>query len=531
MSTTTDPDPVRRRQMELRSARDQLVDLLGFGLTLPLQDLVVHDESLTVPVGDVAIAPIDPGQTDVQYELRDPNGAIVGASLDGTGGATDLVTPAIIADITFDVVATKKLDVGRTAVLHESASVKVGLDRLLATRIVADPLDSALDAPADDHPRIVDWGSRVQVTIVDAQEGVDYKLLDLTGVSLVDGQGNEVTDPTGLGTTISEQDVVGLGTGQSTDLYIAAVQEDILVGVAGIKTFDPATEIPDMVTLLDLKLPLKVRADSALAATIDPIVDHGADATVTLVATQASASYQLYARPLDDREFIYGVTAADVLGLAVPGEEDARIPAPDWWTLHWPVAPPAGFTAVGGAQPGTGGDVPVVFSTVDEDHLVIVQAKKEHAVDLDDAAAGTIASHIQLQPFLLLLVRPQTAPPVGGATHFGKGGLRFGEIAFVRSDDGAERKIEEGAVGDDEEAYRVPARFAIDFKVSGCAAASSRRRIAKTSSPISRAPWKSPFAFRVTARFAIVVKVSGCTAPSSRRRIAKTSSSISRACA
>ena len=42
--------------IQLRDARDRLLDLLGIGQTYPLRDLVVHDEQLTVTVNSTAKA-------------------------------------------------------------------------------------------------------------------------------------------------------------------------------------------------------------------------------------------------------------------------------------------------------------------------------------------------------------------------------------------------------------------------------------------------------------------------------------------
>ena len=74
------------RGIRLRGARDRLVDLLGFGETYPLQDVPVRAEELIVPIETTAKIPIDPGQSDVLYQLRDRGKPVNGRGVRGKGG-------------------------------------------------------------------------------------------------------------------------------------------------------------------------------------------------------------------------------------------------------------------------------------------------------------------------------------------------------------------------------------------------------------------------------------------------------------
>ena len=102
------------RAIRLRGARDRLVDLLGLGETYPLQDLPVLAEELIVPLDTTAKIPVDPGQSDVLYELRDRGQEVSSAGAWGTGGKTILETPPMEEDVTFEILA-QKIDTKREA--------------------------------------------------------------------------------------------------------------------------------------------------------------------------------------------------------------------------------------------------------------------------------------------------------------------------------------------------------------------------------------------------------------------------------
>lgn len=139
------------RNIQIRDARDRLIDLLGLGETNPLRDLPVRNERLTVPLDNAARIPVDNSQLDVSYQLfdrdnkpatRTEGGRQFNVEEDGTGDTVLMETPPIQEDVTYRVLA-RKVVTGPEAYLHESAMIKVGLDTSLDAEILAPLLDPA----------------------------------------------------------------------------------------------------------------------------------------------------------------------------------------------------------------------------------------------------------------------------------------------------------------------------------------------------------------------------------------------------
>ena len=151
-------DRSTRSRIQVRGSRDRLIDLLGLGLTYPLQDPEVDDSKLKVPYEDVAHVPVDPGQEDVEFVLHTRNETSVeGAeSVPGTGELTLLKTPPITEGVTYKIYA-KKIESGLATHLHETAKVVVGLDVILNARIHAPLLEPEAENPVDTAPRIIDF--------------------------------------------------------------------------------------------------------------------------------------------------------------------------------------------------------------------------------------------------------------------------------------------------------------------------------------------------------------------------------------
>jgi hypothetical protein len=378
-----------------------VIDLLGLGETYPLQDVAVKDERLKVPFDTTAKIPIDPAQPDVEYQLHDRDQEPVPGTIPqvGTGGEILLETPPIAEDVTYMILASKlrwqgiEGHPGREAYLHQEATVKVGLDLSLDARILAGLLDPLIENPADTDPRIVDHGAEVEVQVDKSQEGVDYCLLHL-----VDGV-EEVLSQEVRGT---RHDIV---------LCTVPMPEDTEIRIRATKTFDPSEDRDPEIGLLEVVLPLKVRADPGLEVGIEPspVIAFAESPQVVIAATQVSASYQVYLRELADRDFLYGGEpppgGGEVLTVAVAGEEDVRVPRPP--RAHaWQV--PDGFAAAGEAEPGNGAELRLALPPLTNDSVVIVAARKEHAVS-EEPGAGTISSALQLMQAGLVLVRPDPA--------------------------------------------------------------------------------------------------------------------------
>ncbi|MEM8964328.1 MAG: hypothetical protein AAGD38_22775, partial [Acidobacteriota bacterium] len=344
----------------VRATRDRVIDLLGVGQTHPLQDPEVGD--LKVPFGQTAKILIVPGQSDVNYELRESDDLSVPAFADaeGTGATTVLETPPITEDVTYSILAYKRDDPGRSAWLHQTATVRVGLDTSLSARIDARPLDPSHSNPADTAPRIVDFGTSVDVEIDDAQEGVDYRLVE-------ERDGGEIE--------LSIADVGGLGPDTRIVLRSRPMVEDTSIRIRATRAFDAADGGATASELLEIELPLAVRAHLAAEVTaVSSVIPLGASTMIAVADTQTNAEYRLWGRTLADSDFVYGDPDGDVLEISVDGEPDVMVPPPpsDLGVI------PRGYVSLGDWRPGDGGELRLDTMRLDDDTLVIVQARKTH---------------------------------------------------------------------------------------------------------------------------------------------------------
>lgn len=379
--------------IHVRDVRDRLLDLLGIGQTYPLRDLTVRDEQLTVAFNTTAKVPIEPSQIGVVYQLHDKdNKPVAGAEVQGNGDRAIIETPKIQEDITYAIYA-KKLLTGRDTYLRETATVKVGLDVTLQAWIRnVPPLDPALENPAPTDPRIVYHGASVEVELKNSQEGVDYRLISLEAAS-------PGTDP-----KETEVSVAAVrGDLRNIVLRSKALFEDTDIRIRATKTFDRSENRPSQTALLDVVLPLKVRANSAVQVTVEsPIVDFNQQATIAIANTQRSVRYQVYLRKILDRDFVRTPTAAaEVVKVSVAGKPEVQVRKPQRGDI-W--ATPTGYSAVGESQPGSGGALRFPVRDLTDDSIVIVQARKEHQATL------VVPSAVQLEQATVILVRPNPAP-------------------------------------------------------------------------------------------------------------------------
>src|SRR5260370_40880124 len=156
--------------LQLREARDRVIDLLGLGETYPVRDVPVPNERLAVAFNGTAAIRVENSEKQVASTLRDKDGHPAGVAAIGWGGTATLTSPPIHDDITYTVHAATPA--GREADLFETATVKVGLD------LVLDAVVLPADGPT---PRVLDFGAGVTVLIPFSQYGVDYRLVDFPG--------------------------------------------------------------------------------------------------------------------------------------------------------------------------------------------------------------------------------------------------------------------------------------------------------------------------------------------------------------
>ncbi len=385
----------RRDNLGLRDARDRVLDLLGnLGKPAPLRDVEVVQDGLVVPVNLPGGVVIDPGQIDVRYLLRDRHGSAVGAGhvVVGTGGETTLTTPPVTEDITYKVLARKKRPNEREVYLHDLAPIRVGLDRGLHARILA-PLLEPAEEPADSDARITDYETAVQVEVDLSQAGVEYDLVAAAGTADV-----KADDPSTF-VVLSKPPKPGGPAAIVLDLDADKVTEDVVLRVRATRRFDRSEHRKKQVALLDVKMPLAVRANPDIETTPkQPIVDHAGAASLTLGDTQPGVRYQLYARTLTWRDFAYGDEPEPIVSVPVPGEPDVQVLRPPEGAPGDVV--PTGFLPEGDEEAGTGGDVTVELAELVDDIVVVAVATKEHV--------GGIPSSIQLRKAAVVLVRPDT---------------------------------------------------------------------------------------------------------------------------
>ena len=318
---------MKYRNIPVRDARDRLSELLELGRPYPLRDVPVGADGLTVPTGQTARIPIGLSQRSVEYELhddddrpvaRDGNGASRPIRKRGNGDTIHLETPAITDDTTFKILAKKPHAIG--AYLRKTATIKVGLDVTLRARIKSHPpLDPTNDTPVHTDPRLADFGDRVEVEIERSQEGVDYRLVHFVD----DGQGGQKE------VLISDAGV--LGTGENTVVASSAVTEDTVIRIRASKDFDASARRPSVSKLQDVELPLKIRANPALAVGVAPrqVVGSGEAAGIRIEATQTSVRYRLHLHAIEDPEVVHDPTTDDeVLQVRETDEPEVQIRRP-----------------------------------------------------------------------------------------------------------------------------------------------------------------------------------------------------------
>lgn len=368
------------RPIDVRCARDRLIDLLGLGETTPIRDVDVQEAQLTVNVGAPCEITIDPAQAGVRYELFDGDAPVVPAcSVDGTGEKAVLKGPIIDReDKTFRIRAKKLDPLTRETFLFQTATVKVGLatDLPVSTPEIAEV------------PRLVDYGSRVLVSITGSQAGATYGLIDAAGSPI------PMTPP---------ERVSGNKDGAIT-LTASRVTEDTVIRVDVQRTFDEGEGRAPLHAVLTAELPIAVRADRELvvSAVGSPVLPQGS-ATITIAGSQPNVRYSAHVRALSTVDFVPDAGSA-LVAIAVPGTSGVEVYTPRPPAL-WQA--PAGSVQHGDAMPGNGGDLALGVGPIQDDSIVVVQARKTHT-----AAGASLASAVQLEQAAVVLVRPEPAPPL-----------------------------------------------------------------------------------------------------------------------
>ncbi len=372
----------------LRDARDRVIDQLEIGHTYPLADLPIS-EIVTVVFDTSAVIHILYSQKDVIYQLYDKDKKPIEPAIteNGNGGELTLTTPAIEEDYTFTIQATKiHGEKALSVILIQPVVIKVGLDTKLTAQIINAPLlDTKIDTPKPGDARIVNYDKTVKVEILLSQQGVDYSLVDEKS-----------------GDTISSFDVKG--DLKTVTLSIEKVTEDIHIKIHAIKRFDPSLNRADEIAWLDTVLSLKVRANPKLAVSLEsPILDYNAKAIIKIANSQASVYYHAFVRTIADNEFIRRGDTTNALRVPIQDKPNIYIIPPEWNSSD--------FKALGDAMQGNEGELKLNIGSLMDDHLIIIQARKDHEIK-NPTDGTTIPSEIQLEQSVAVLVKPNLNPPL-----------------------------------------------------------------------------------------------------------------------
>lgn len=243
-----------------QAARDTLMSQLGLAAATPLADVPVRALEPVVVHGNRAQLEIAYSQPGISYELRNAEGRAIGSTQVGDGGPLRLKTSPLEDDeYAFSIQAVRTPASG----LHLAGPLDV---RLLQTVFVQVRTDTELEVSLP-VPSIA-YGAPAEVWVRSAQSKTRYELV------------NEEKEP--LGAAV-ETRVAG-----DVQLWTQALTEDTTIAVQ-------ATNIKkDLRDLLTQRVPVAVGPRLDVAATFTPaVVDYNGEATILLVETQKTASYQL----------------------------------------------------------------------------------------------------------------------------------------------------------------------------------------------------------------------------------------------
>ncbi|PCK06336.1 MAG: hypothetical protein COA42_17380 [Alteromonadaceae bacterium] len=393
-----------KNDQALRAARDNLIDQLGFGYTYPVTDVDILDERLKVPNDATANIPIDPSQLSVNYRLYDLADKPVKVkkktfNLKGDGDTANLQTPAIIADVSFKILASKTFSPrssgdgslaapeGLQTYLNQTAEVRVGLNSTLKTTFVdgLPLLDSA-------QAHLYNFGSTTEIQVDHSQEQVNYQVVVPADTSV---------NKTSTELVVSEG-VVGLGDKNFIRLNSTAFNEDSLLRVRATRVFDDQRENES--ELLDTVLYLNTQATpnltvlttgSAKAKTSAISVPFNSAGNLRIEASQASVRYRVLAHTVIDEEYYFANAAAKATGEQVSSgfiehDEQLLVNVPDYSRIISTGAVDSPFSAVSDDLPfgfapisdytaGNGEALNIALPAITQDTLYVVQTEKKHA--------------------------------------------------------------------------------------------------------------------------------------------------------
>jgi hypothetical protein len=370
------------------------------GLEAPLARLATLDDMpavtlpAPVPRGTSADIVIETSRLGERYWLTQ-NGQPVGEAQVGTGARIALPTAAIAERTVFTLVATRPGDQALAVERHVDVTVDM-IEVSLQANLLLPLLDPRISTPRPGDARLGNWGVQAEVEILASQDGVTYALIE-DAADLGDVTAHRV---------VSAQEIVA--TSGRIVLRTVPIQEDLDLRIRGQKTAGTSTDPRTGLAILDVVLPLRVRANpAATAQLVPPVVAYGGASVLRLGATQASVAYGVHRGRVRDADFVFDA-GAQTPTIDVPGDDrTVRIQRPakssPWQDL-------AGFAPVGEAARGTGGALDLAIGAPGtDDAFLLVQATKQHQTGRLGTGSEQIPSAVQLDAALALLARPDPA--------------------------------------------------------------------------------------------------------------------------
>lgn len=410
------------KHIPVRDVRDRLTEILRFGKPYPIQDLPIQEQKIKVPFNQTAKIIIEYSQKDVLYQLyindevakrtaNGDSGGTIPIQLVGNGASIVLETFKIHERMTFDIYAQKIVEKNteRPAYLHYFASdkvwrlstitVDVGLDVSLRAWITSAPtIDTSVTDANSPAARIIDYGQQVLVEIENSQEAVVYSLV--------------IVRAGGTRETISTASVTGNLHNITLTSRFLTEEDDIVVRVQAVKNFaNEDLNREDEIELLAAQLPVKVRSNPALVVSTNLLIaPYNGAVKLSVALSQKTAFYQIFTRLISDKDYIHiPPQADDAIRITVPQELDAVQIRPPTLNTAWTM--PNGYVPLPTERKGTGGSIEFTASNLTEDTIFLVQARKDHDVDILNSEnklieTRIIPSYVQLAQSVVALIQP-----------------------------------------------------------------------------------------------------------------------------
>ncbi|MFN9637354.1 MAG: hypothetical protein ACK55D_11655 [Synechococcaceae cyanobacterium] len=405
--------------LRLRDSRDRLITLLQLGLPWPLRDIPLP-ASLMVASGQPATVTLPFSQRGVLYQLLQADtGKPVGDPLEGTGDALVFTTAEIRQDISLRVQASVLQESGsqtvattangrqRTTLLRGQILLVEGIDPSLSLVLLDDRHQALPLLNPERLARLADYGQSLAVQVFDSQKGVKYEVIDASERHL----------PFAEQHTLSTIEVVGNSEPIVIPLKDGASEDRDLVVRASLKRKPRAGASYQQEQILTTILPLRVRANPAVPLRIEtPVLAVGATASVRIGTasgeggSQASVSYQLHTRPIDNSEWCFAQPADPSAVLTVPDGDrkillqSLRPDNPKTWSE---------FRAAPTSVPGNGATVELALVADFGDGYVTALARKQHLLSpLGSPDQATYPSELPLRQVAAVLVRPEATRQV-----------------------------------------------------------------------------------------------------------------------